>query len=262
MAANAKLGLSCITHRYPEVDNQDGVVLSVPTYPNTRVTVRLPNLDNRVIKVSTAAQVAAGDAPFLLCCLGRPGRAPRRASALPAPRHGLRSPLSLRPAPARLFMLPPSPQLRSSNFRINEEGVGAYVQTERLSRSMFFNQLREGMEIVLLDCARKDLPSGDDPEQHGERAVIVKVPVYPSTWLTARKNASGKMVKVRTSKIAMPRDAPQLSEETVFTALRQRPPASKVRRPLRFQACSLCPRASKHVRLALAHPYLTPSHPL
>jgi hypothetical protein len=97
---------------------------------------------------------------------------------------------------------------------------------------MFFNQLSEGMEIVLLNCARKDLPAGEDPERHGERGVIIKVPVYPSTWLTARKIASDKPVKVRTSKIALPRDAPPPSEDSVFSAIeeaRKRFACSKVR---------------------------------
>lgn len=137
------------------------------------------------------------------------------------------------------------------------------MQTERLSRSMFFNQLSEGMEIVLLNCPRKDLPAGEDPERHGERGIIVKVPVYPSTWLTARKVASDKVVKVRTSKIALPRDAPPPSEDSVFSAIeeaRRRFAGTKVRHSRKAWPRPPACRLHLYFRGAASPPLLSVCH--
>lgn len=136
--------------------------------------------------------------------------------------------------------------------------MGAFVQTERLSRSMFFNQLQEGMEVVLLNQPRKSLPPNDDPLNYGELAVISKVPVYPSTWLTAIIKDTGEITKARTSRIALPQGAPAPSNETLLTAIeeaRRKTASAKVRV---CGACvCLCPGLSLSP-LPLSHPCSCP----
>lgn len=55
ICANSKLGNSCVTQRFPELEGKEGTVTIVPTYPNTWVTIAVPSLNNRKVKVCDCA---------------------------------------------------------------------------------------------------------------------------------------------------------------------------------------------------------------
>ena len=57
--------------------------------------------------------------------------------------------------------------------------MNGFVQTERLSKSIFFNRLRPGMKVYVLDKARKDIPADADLTKVGRIGTIIKVPEYP-----------------------------------------------------------------------------------
>eukprot|EP01147_Barroeca_monosierra_P004782 gene4782-6851_t len=104
-------------------------------------------------------------------------------------------------------------KVRSSNIRLEEPGMGEFVQTERLSRSIFFHRLTYGMEIYVLDRPRKEYRPGTDFQSIGKAAVIEKVPNYP------RILGTDDLVKVRTSQIALTKDAPAPSGADLVDAL-------------------------------------------
>eukprot|EP00049_Salpingoeca_infusionum_P002380 m.56165 g.56165 ORF g.56165 m.56165 type:complete len:518 (-) comp11545_c0_seq1:503-2056(-) len=97
--------------------------------------------------------------------------------------------------------------------------MSEFVQTERLSKSIFFNRLKVGVEVFVLDVPRKKLPPNADYSKHGQLATIVRVPVYPSTWLTAKLAETSQLVKVRTSQVAFTEKAPAPTEKDLQEAL-------------------------------------------
>lgn len=93
-------------------------------------------------------------------------------------------------------------KLRSSNFDLKDrdDGPPIPVQTDRLRKSLFFNSLKKGDEILIMNHPTLKSKSG-----FPIAATVTQVPVFPSTWLSARILEDGSLIKVRTSQI----DAPQ-----------------------------------------------------
>lgn len=61
----------------------------------------------------------------------------------------------------------------------------------------FFNEIKVGSKIRVVANTRKghhDVTS-KNPELEGSEAIVMSVPIYPSTWLAVRTVNDGKLLK-------------------------------------------------------------------
>lgn len=74
---------------------------------------------------------------------------------------------------------------------------------DRIMRSNFFNQIHVGdsVQVVKNQRAGHHDVTNRNPALMGNCGKVVAVPVYPSTWLTVRLDATNQVIKVRTSQI-------------------------------------------------------------
>eukprot|EP00730_Choanoeca_flexa_P014163 TRINITY_DN6092_c0_g1_i2.p1 TRINITY_DN6092_c0_g1~~TRINITY_DN6092_c0_g1_i2.p1 ORF type:complete len:762 (+),score=152.02 TRINITY_DN6092_c0_g1_i2:145-2430(+) len=92
-------------------------------------------------------------------------------------------------------------KVRSSNFRMmgaDAAGQTVPVQTDRLRKSLLFNNLGPGQKVLVLSH-KKYKPRTGFPIH---ATVICQPPAFPCTWLTVKVDEDGETLKVRTSQIA------------------------------------------------------------
>ena len=74
---------------------------------------------------------------------------------------------------------------------------------DRIEKSLYFNQLSVGAQVKIVanyKCGHHDVTSSS-PGLRGCVATVVKVPIYPSTWVALELETTGEVVKVRTSQM-------------------------------------------------------------